>query len=37
MLAGEPLPSAPPLGDAHVFGALSLKLTRAGERVLQHA
>ena len=33
-LAGEPLPIAPPLGDAHAFGALTLKLTRAGERVL---
>ncbi len=34
-LAGEPLPAAPPLGDAHVFGALTLKLTPVGERVLQ--
>ena len=33
--AAEALPAAPPLGDAHVFGALSLKLTYAGERVLQ--
>ena len=33
--AGEPLPPAPPLGDAHAFAALSLKLTRTGERVLE--
>jgi len=31
---GEPLPAAPPLGDAHAFAALSLKLTPAGEHVL---
>ena len=34
MRAGEPLPAAPPLGDAHAFAALSLKLTTVGERVL---
>ena len=33
--AGEPLPPAPPLGDAHAFAALSLRLTRTGERVLK--
>jgi hypothetical protein len=32
--AGEPLPAAPPLGDAHAFAALSLKLTTVGELVL---
>lgn len=31
---GEPLPAAPPLGDAHAFAALSLRLTPAGEQVL---
>jgi hypothetical protein len=31
---GEPLPPAPPLGDAHRFPALPLRLTSAGERVL---
>jgi hypothetical protein len=31
---GEPLPPAPPLGDAHRFPALPLRLTEAGERVL---
>jgi len=31
---GEPLPPAPPLGDAHRFPALALRLTSAGERVL---
>jgi hypothetical protein len=31
--SGEPLPAAPPLGDAHAFAALSLKLTPAGEQV----
>jgi hypothetical protein len=31
---GQPLPAAPPLGDAHAFAALSLKLTLAGEQVL---
>ena len=33
--AGEPIPSAPPLGDAHAFAALPLRLTRTGERVLK--
>jgi hypothetical protein len=33
--AGEPLPAAPPLGDAHAFAGLSLRLTRSGERVLE--
>jgi hypothetical protein len=33
--AGEPIPPAPPLGDAHAFAALSLRLTRTGERVLK--
>jgi hypothetical protein len=33
--AGEPLPAAPPLGDAHAFAALSLRLTRTGEQVLE--
>jgi hypothetical protein len=32
--AGEPLPPAPPLGDAHLFPGLPLRLTSAGERVL---
>jgi hypothetical protein len=32
--AGEPLPAAPPLSDAHAYVALSLKLTPAGEQVL---
>jgi DNA-binding transcriptional MerR regulator len=32
--AGEPLPSAPPLGDSHGFPRLPLRLTAAGERVL---
>jgi len=32
--AGQPLPAAPPLGDAHVFARLSLRLTRSGEQVL---
>jgi DNA-binding transcriptional MerR regulator len=32
---GQALGAAPPLGDAHVFGALTLKLTPAGDRVLQ--
>ena len=31
---GEPLPPAPPLGDAQRFVALPLRLTRAGEKVL---
>jgi DNA-binding transcriptional MerR regulator len=31
---GEPLPPAPPLGDAHSFPALQMRLTAAGERVL---
>lgn len=31
---GEPLPSAPPLGDAQRFVALPLRLTEAGEKVL---
>jgi hypothetical protein len=30
----QPLPAPPPLGDAHAFAQLSLKLTPAGERVL---
>jgi DNA-binding transcriptional MerR regulator len=33
--AGEALPPAPPLGDAHAFTALTLRLTPAGERVLR--
>lgn len=33
--AGEPLPAAPPLGDAHAFARLSLRLTGTGERVLE--
>ena len=32
---GEQLPPAPPLGDAHAFTTLTLRLTHAGERVLQ--
>jgi DNA-binding transcriptional MerR regulator len=32
--AGEALPTAPPLGDGHVFARLPLGLTREGERVL---
>jgi DNA-binding transcriptional MerR regulator len=32
---GEPLTAAPPLGDARVFAAMSLRLTPAGERVLR--
>jgi hypothetical protein len=32
---GEPLPPAPPLGDAHVFVRLPLRLTRPGQRVLE--
>jgi hypothetical protein len=32
--AGQPLPAAPPLGDAHVFARLPLRLTRSGEQVL---
>ena len=32
--AGEPLPPAPPLGDAQRFVALPLRLTEAGEKVL---
>jgi DNA-binding transcriptional MerR regulator len=32
---GEQLPAAPPLGDARAFAATSLRLTPAGERVLQ--
>jgi DNA-binding transcriptional MerR regulator len=31
---GEPLPLPPPLGDAHRFPMLPLRLTAAGERVL---
>jgi redox-sensitive transcriptional activator SoxR len=31
---GRPVPAAPPLGDAQAFTQLSLRLTRAGERVL---
>jgi hypothetical protein len=31
---GQPLPAAPPLGDARAFTALSLRLTPAGEQVL---
>jgi hypothetical protein len=33
---GEQLPAAPPLGDARAFATMSLRLTLAGERVLQH-
>jgi hypothetical protein len=32
--AGRPLPAAPPLGDPQAFTRLSLRVTRAGERVL---
>ena len=32
---GQPLPAAPPLGDAHAFVRLPLKLTRSGRRVLE--
>ena len=32
--AGDPLPPPPPLGDARAFARLPLRLTRAGERVL---
>jgi DNA-binding transcriptional MerR regulator len=31
---GRPLPPPPPLSDANVFASLSLRLTRAGEHVL---
>jgi hypothetical protein len=31
---GEPLPPAPPLGDAQRFVALPLRVTEAGEKVL---
>jgi hypothetical protein len=31
---GEPLPPAPPLGDAETFVGLPLRLTKAGKRVL---
>ena len=31
---GEPLPPPPPLGDAHAFGSLPLRLTRQGTEVL---
>jgi DNA-binding transcriptional MerR regulator len=34
--AGQPLPAAPPLGDAHIFARLPLRLTRSGEQVLEH-
>ena len=33
--AGDPLPASPPLGDAHLFAGLRLRLTRPGERVLE--
>ena len=33
--AGQAPPLPPPLGDAHAFTALTLRLTPAGERVLQ--
>ena len=33
---GGQLPAAPPLSDARTFTAMSLRLTPAGERVLQH-
>jgi hypothetical protein len=33
---GEQLPAAPPLSDARAFATMSLRLTPAGERVLQH-
>jgi DNA-binding transcriptional MerR regulator len=32
--AGQPLPAAPPLGDAHVFAHLPLRLTHSGGQVL---
>lgn len=32
---GQPLPAAPPLGDAHVFARLPPRLTRSGEQVLE--
>lgn len=32
--AGDPLPAPPPLGDAHAFARLPLRLTGLGERVL---
>jgi hypothetical protein len=32
----EQLPAAPPLSDARAFATLALRLTPAGERVLQH-
>ena len=32
--AGDPLPLPPPLGDARAFARLPVRLTRAGERVL---
>jgi DNA-binding transcriptional MerR regulator len=32
--SGDALPLPPPLGDAHTFGRLPLRLTRNGERVL---
>jgi hypothetical protein len=35
-LGGGQFPAAPPLGDARAFAAMSLRLTPAGERVLQH-
>jgi Domain of unknown function (DUF1835) len=35
-LDGGQLPAAPPLGDARAFAGVSLRLTPAGERVLQH-
>jgi len=33
-MEGEPLPAAPPLGDAQEFAGLLLRLTAAGQRVL---
>jgi DNA-binding transcriptional MerR regulator len=33
---GEQLPAAPPLSDTRAFTTMSLRLTPAGERVLQH-
>ena len=33
---GDELPAAPPLGDARAFATVTLRLTPAGERVLQH-
>jgi hypothetical protein len=33
--AGRPLPAAPPLGDAHAFARLPLRLTRSGRQVLE--